>query len=139
MRDIVQRFIKPDMSDKAVIVGSRIALIFLGIFAYLLIGFFPRILSAAYAAYTIYGAGLTPALLAVFFWKRATPNAAVLSILSGMVVTIIWEIINRTTGNLPFNLPAVYPALFCSVVLLVGVSLVDKKPDEELLKPFYGE
>ena len=139
MRDVVQRFIKPDMSDKAVVLGSRVALIILGIGAYFLIGFFPRILSAAYASYTIYGAGLSPALLAVFFWKRATPKAGVVSILSGMVVTIVWEIINRVTGNLPMGLPAVYPALFCSVVLLIVISLLDKKPDKKLLEPFINE
>ncbi len=136
MRDIVQRFIKPDINDKQVVLGSRITLVILGICSYFLIGFFPRVLQAAYAAYTVYGAGLTPALLATFFWKRATAKAGVISILSGMIITIGWEIVSRILGYLPLGLPAVYPALASSVLLLVLVSLFDKKPPESLWKPF---
>jgi Na+/proline symporter len=75
MRDIVQRFIKPDITDKGIVFWSRFVVVILGLCAYSLLSFFPRVLSAAYAAYTVYGAGITPALLATFFWKRATPNA----------------------------------------------------------------
>ena len=113
MRDIVQRFIKPDISDRSIVLGTRVSLVILGICAYGLIGFFPRILQAAYAAYTIYGAGLTPALMATFFWKRATAKAGVVSISAGMFITIGWEIANRIIGHLPWGMPAVYPALVC--------------------------
>jgi SSS family solute:Na+ symporter len=137
MRDIVQRFIKPDISDRSMVLGTRLTLIILGISAFGLIGFFPRVLQAAYAAYTIYGAGLTPAILATFFWKRATPAAGVTSILAGFLVTIGWEIARRFIGDLPFGLPAVYPALLCSVFLLIVVSLFGKKPDKEKWQPFF--
>jgi len=137
MRDIVQRFIKPDISDRSMVLGTRIALVVLGVCAYGLIGFFPRILQAAYAAYTVYGAGLTPALMATFFWKRATPVAAVFSILAGMLVTIGWEIANKLMGHPPLGMPAVYPALVCSVVLLVVISLMGEKPSDEKWLPFF--
>ena len=137
MRDIVQRFIKPDLSDRSIILGTRVSLVILGICAFFLIGFFPRILQAAYAAYTIYGAGLTPALMATFFWKRATPVAGVVSISAGMVVTIGWEIANKIMGHLPLGLPAVYPALACSIVLLIVVSLINEKPSDEKWQPFF--
>jgi len=139
MRDIVQRFIKPGISDKAMVLGTRLTLIILGIFSYLLIGFFPRVLHAAYAAYTIYGAGLTPAIMATFFWKRATPKAGVLSISAGMLVTIGWEIANKVGGQLPLGVPAVYPALISSLVLLILGSLLDTPPDKEKWQPFFEE
>ena len=137
MRDIVQRFFKPDISDRSMVLGTRIALIVLGVCAYGLIGFFPRILQAAYAAYTIYGAGLTPALIATFFWKRATPAAGVVSIVAGMSITIGWEIANKIAGHLPLGMPAVYPALVVSVLSLIIVSLMGEKPSDEKWKPFY--
>lgn len=137
MRDIVQRFIRPDISDRQMVLGSRITLIVLGLCAYGLIGFFPRILNAAYAAYTVYGAGITPALIATFFWKRATPAGGVVSILAGMAVTVGWEVINKLNGHLPLGLPSVYPALACSVCLLVIVSLAGKPPDEKKWRPFF--
>jgi len=139
MRDVVQRFIKPDISDRSMVLGTRITLIILGVSAFGLIGFFPRILQAAYAAYTIYGAGLTPALMATFFWKRATAHAAVASIVSGLTVTVGWEIANKMMGHLPFGIPAVYPALVCSIALLVVISLIEPKPDVEKWKPFFKE
>ncbi len=139
MRDIVQRFIKPDISDKGMVIGSRISLIVLGILAYALIGFYPRILKAAYAAYTIYGAGLTPALMATFFWKRATASAGALSILSGMVVTIFWEITTKIVGHQLFGIPSVYPALFCSLSLLIVVSFLTPKPDKNKWNQFIKE
>ena len=42
-------------------------------------------------AYTIYGAGITPALLAAFFWKRATKAGAVASILTGVASSCAWK------------------------------------------------
>ena len=139
MRDIVQRFIKPKISDKSMVLGTRVTLVILGILSYLLIGFFPRILQAAYAAYTIYGAGLTPALMATFFWKRATPKAGVISISAGMLVTVVWEVINKVGGGLPLGVPAVYPALISSVVLLILVSLIDAPPDKKKWQPFFNQ
>jgi len=137
IRDIYQRFINPDLEDRKMILYSRLFVIILGLTAYSLISFFPRILDAAYAAYTVYGAGITPALVAVFFWKRATVTGGVLSILGGMTTTIIWEVINKAQGHLPLGLPAIYPALICSLVLLIGVSLGGAKPSQEKWREFF--
>jgi len=137
VRDIYQRFINPDLPDKKMILLSRTVVIVLGIISFSLISFFPRILDAAYAAYTVYGAGITPALMAVFFWKRATVSGGVLSILGGLSVTIIWEVLTKIQGHPPLGVPAVYPALLCSLVLLFGVSLLTPKPAEDKWKPFF--
>jgi len=137
IRDVYQRFINPNLGDKRMILYSRLAVIMLGLISYSLISFFPRILDAAYAAYTIYGAGITPALVAVFFWKRATTAGGVLSILGGMTTTVIWEIINKIQGHLPLGLPAIYPALICSLALLIGVSLASSKPSPDKWRLFF--
>ena len=137
VRDIYQRFIDPNLSDKKAIFLSRLIIVFFGFISYSLISFFPRILDAAYAAYTIYGAGITPALIAVFFWKRATVSGGVSSILGGMTVTIVWEIVNKIQGHLPLGVPAVYPALICSLSLLIFVSLFTSKPEPEKWRPFF--
>jgi SSS family solute:Na+ symporter len=137
IRDVYQRFINPSLADKKMILYSRLTVIALGFIAYSLISFFPRILDAAYAAYTVYGAGITPALVAVFFWKRATVSGGVLSILGGTLVTIIWEIVNKIQGHLPFGIPAIYPALIVSLVLLFGMSLLTPKPPPEKWRAFF--
>ena len=137
IRDIYQRFINPSLPDKKMILYSRLVVIILGLISYFLISFFPRILDAAYAAYTVYGAGITPALIAVFFWKRATVSGGVSSILGGLVTTVVWEIINKIQGHLPLDVPAIYPALICSLTLLIGVSLLTPRPSPEKWSPFF--
>jgi SSS family solute:Na+ symporter/sodium/proline symporter len=139
VRDIYQRFINPDLPDKKMLLFSRLVVIVLGFIAYSLISFFPRILDAAYAAYTVYGAGITPALLAVFFWKRATVMGGVLSMLGGMLTTVVWEVLNKILGHPPFGVPAIYPALICSLSLLILVSLFGSKPSPEKWRPFFKE
>ena len=119
------------------ILYSRLVVIILGLISYFLISFFPRVLDAAYAAYTVYGAGITPALIAVFFWKRATVSGGVSSILGGLVTTVVWEIINKIQGHLPLDVPAIYPALICSLTLLIGVSLLTPRPSPEKWSPFF--
>ena len=137
IRDIYQRFINPNLPDKKMIFYSRMTVIVLGLISYSLISFFPRILDAAYAAYTVYGAGITPALIAVFFWKRATVSGGVLSILGGLTTTVVWEIVNKIQGHLPLGVPAIYPALVCSLSLLIGISLLTPKPPEEKWRLFF--
>jgi SSS family solute:Na+ symporter/sodium/proline symporter len=132
MRDIYQRFINPNVSQKKMVLYSRIVVIALGIVAFVQVRFFTTVLGMALYAYTMYGVGITPAVLAAFFWKRATPTGGVCSIASGMVTTIVWELLKK-----PFDVPTVYPALFLSVSSLVIISLLMSKPKEEKWRPFF--
>ena len=132
MRDIYQRFINPNVSQKKMVLYSRIVVIVLGIVAFVQVRFFTTVLGMALYAYTMYGVGITPAVLAAFFWKRATPAAGVCSIASGMVTTIVWELLKK-----PFDVPTVYPALILSVSSLVIISLLMPKPKEEKWRPFF--
>ena len=119
MRDIYQRFVNPEVSQKKFLLYSRLVVLALGLFAYLQVQFFTRILEMAVYAYTMYGVGITPALLAAFFWKRATAAGGTCSIAAGMALTIVWEVLGH-----PLAIPTVYPALVGSLLCLVGVSLL---------------
>lgn len=130
MRDIYQRFINPDLPQKKVLLYSRIFVIVLGIIAFIQIQFFDRILEMALYAYTMYGVALTPAVMAAFFWKRATAAGGVAGIVAGMTATLVWEIFS------PFGWPTVYPALGLSLICLTTVSLMTPRPDEAKWKPF---
>jgi len=132
MRDIYQRFINPNLSQKKAILYSRIIVVALGIFAFAQVSFFEKVLEMAIYAYTIYGVGITPAVMAAFFWKRATAAGGVCSITSGMVVTIIWEILNQ-----PWDIPTIYPALGLSMFCLIFISLLTPKPDKVKWQPFF--
>lgn len=132
MRDVYQRFINPDLPDKKIVLYSRIAVVCLGIFAFVQVRFFDKVLEMAIYAYTMYGVGITPALMGAFFWRRATAAGGVASMAGGMIVTLLWEILKQ-----PFGMNTVYPALTASVILLVVVSLCGKRPDEAKWRPFF--
>ncbi|MBI4878739.1 MAG: sodium:solute symporter family protein [Planctomycetes bacterium] len=136
VRDVYQRFVNPGLSDRRSVLLSRAVVVLLGGAAFLLIRFFRTVLEAAYAAYTVYGAGLTPALMATFFWKRATVAGGVWSIASGMGVTIAWEVSKKAIGHHPWSVPAVYPALAVSLAVLVVVSLAGAPPPREKWERF---
>ena len=145
VRDIYQRFIEPDASPKKMVLLSRIVVVLLGIAAILLSSLDDKFLEIAFYAYTIYGAGITPALLAAFFWKRATTEGGIASILVGTFVTIIWKNMDLGTsvpaalGSPGVEIDAVIPAILLSVLTLVGVSLATDPPAEEKWKPFMNE
>jgi len=109
----------------------------LGVFALLQATQFQSILNAALYAYTVYGAAVTPAVMAVFFWKRANTAGAVSSIVLGTVVTVAWNVAQGLGWK--NDLDAVYPALFASVASLVVVSLVTSRPEESKWRPFFEE
>jgi len=134
MRDVYQRFINPKVSQKKIVLYSRFVVVALGVIAFIQVRFFERVLQMALYAYTMYGVGITPALMGAFFWKRATPAGGVCSLAAGMVITLVWEILGQ-----PFAVATVYPALAGSVLSLIIVSLAGKKPGIEKWQPFFEE
>ncbi len=128
MRDVYQRFINPAVTDRQILIYTRLLVVALGIVGFTVGNFFPTILAMALWAYTMYGAGITPALLAAFIWPRATAAGGIASIAVGMVTTLAWEIIAlaRGTGGHAvylFGIETVYPALAFSIAALIVVSL----------------
>lgn len=137
MRDVYERFVNPAATDKQKLLFSRGLVVLLGVIAYLLIQLFPSVLRAAYTAYTMYGFGVTPAILAAFLWKRVTTAGGVASIVGGMGATIGWVIAGRIVGHDPFGIDVAFPAMIVSITLLVAVSLATAP--EEKWKPFFQE
>ena len=142
-RDVIQRFINPDMGDNAIVWMTRGWILLLGFVAYLLVQQFPVILDAAYTAYVIYGSAITPALIAAFIWKRTTWQGAVASILTGSIVTMVWTFYlskqDFYASWSPFLQEVTYPAVVSSLIALIGISLLTPKPSEALWKPFFND
>lgn len=139
-RDIYQRFIRPDASEKHVVFVQRCCVFGLGVLAWLLLTQFEYILDMAFTAYTMVGAGLTPALLAAFLWKRVTTAGGVASIATGMAVTLLITIINSVLPE-PW-IPSSYivlPAAAASITALIVVSLLTPPDPEEKWAIFYEE
>jgi SSS family solute:Na+ symporter/sodium/proline symporter len=144
-RDIYQRFINPNVSQKGIILFQRAMIVLLSLVALVITTAFVSILDMALYAYTMVGAAVTPALLAAFLWKRVTPAGGVSSIAAGMVTTLLFgalhqsgmESLNLVLFRLPIDYDyIIYPAATASLVCLIVVSLLTPPSPEEKWKPF---
>lgn len=135
MNDIYRKFINPRASDRQILLWTRVMVVVLGMLGFVALRFFSTILAMALWAYTMYGAAVTPALLAAFIWPRATRQGGTASILCGMMMTLAWEIYSQTAGGYPGDVATVYPAFLVSVLALVIVSLTTAAPRSQELAP----
>lgn len=137
VKDVYQRYINPGVTDVELVRYTRFAVVGVGVIGYVAGNFFPTILSMALWAYTMYGAGITPALLGALIWKRATPLGGVSSMIVGMGITLGWEIVGLARASedgLPvylFGWQTAYPALSLSFLTLVIVSLLSRQQVKE--------
>lgn len=151
MRDIYQRFIKPDASQESMVALQKVFIVVLGLVAFLMI-FIPTVmeleisvLKYAYFAYTIYGVAITPALLGALMWRRATKQGGLASIVGGATIAILFDFVipyvapQVMIGGDAWGIPSIYPALIASIGLLVVVSLVTPKPDPSVLAKLFPE
>jgi solute:Na+ symporter, SSS family len=132
IHDVYERFINPHASQRRMMLVSRLIVIFLGLFAVVQATQFTSILKASLYAYTVYGAAVTPSVMAVFFWRRSTSAGAVTSIILGTIITVGWQLLQQYgSPNIQAqigSIDAIYPALLASVTSLVVVSLLTPAP-----------
>ncbi len=141
-RDVYQRFINPNANMKFLVTFQRVMILLLGLLAYLLLTQFETILGMALTAYTMIGAGLTPALLATFLWRRVTRAGGIASIATGMGLTVIITVVNSilvhyTGSQLISEEYIILPAASCSILVLILVSLYTPPDPKEKWARFY--
>ncbi len=145
MRDIYQRFIKKDASQRTMVGLQKVFVVVLGVLAFFLAMRLKSVLEMSYFAYTIYGVSITPALVAALAWKRATKAGGLASIISGTAVCIFLKIMaevlppEKAPEGDPWGIPLIYPSIIVSLLTLIVVSLLTKKPKPEELRKFFPE
>jgi len=133
MRDVYLTRINPRAAEGRIVLLSRLLVLALGLLAYIVsrgfaesTGFFER----ALYAYTIYGAAITPALVAAFFWPGATRAGAIASIVAGTVTALVWKEVDAIGRLLPdgwhTGIDEVLPAITVSILCLVAGSLATR-------------
>ncbi len=149
-RDIYERFINPQASERAKLNLQRAFVVLFGGLGLVLLTQFDSVLAMALYAYSLVGASLTPALLAAFLWKRVTPQGGVACIAGGLGSIVGIAILSRlgvpfsaTIGGTAFDFASsdyiVIPGVIVSVGLLIAVSLLTAPSSEEKWGPFFVE
>ncbi len=124
--DIYVDRIKPDATDKQKFNFTRIVIVVTGIIAYILLQFFPSVLAIQYWSYTIYGAGITPAVIAALCWKKVTKTGGIASMVIGTLVTIVYEALGQ-----PLGIATVLLAVPVAIIVLIVVSLATQKENKK--------
>lgn len=120
MLDIVQKYFKKDMTDQELVRGTRLAIIGVGIFSYVMAVYLPEVLAMQMYSYSIYGAGVTIPLLGAFLWKKVSPSGGLGSVIVGAIAILVWDMFLKR----PMGLNGILIAVPASVIALVVLSLL---------------
>jgi len=132
-KDFYKVLLRKKAGDKELVWVSRLAVIGVAVIAYI-IGLNPKSSVLRLVAYAWGGFGATfgPLVILSLFWKRMTLKGAIGGIIVGGVTVIAWK---QLSGGI-FNLYEIVPGFILSVITIITVSLIDKKPSREITDEF---
>ena len=100
--------------------------------------FFKVVMKMVSFAWAGFGAAFGPLILLALFWRRTNLAGAVAGMVVGAVTCFVWKFVlsGYATAHPVFGLYELAPGFLLSFVATVVVSLVTKKPSQEMLDEF---
>lgn len=135
-KDLYQRVLRPNATDKEVLKMSRITTAISGVIccigAIALVNS-SKVLDIVYSAYSLRGAIFVVVLLGIY-WKRASEKGACWSMVCTGIVAVGWVVVKMMTGTYPIAswLTETYAAVIVAFVATVLFSFIF--PKKELVK-----
>ena len=130
--DIYKPVIRKNASEKEVLWVGRIVVVLVAIVAYFIASSkgsgAQAIMNMVENAWAGFGSAFGPVILLSLFWKRFTYKGAVAGVIGGAVVDVFWLLYMGHTG-----IYEIIPGVIVGFVLCVVVSLLDKKPSDEVV------
>ncbi len=130
-RDIIQRFVVPNASDKTVMRLGLVSSLVIGVLGGIFGWFNQDIMNILLITFTINSAGLFLPTAGAFFWKRSCSAGAFASMVSATIIAIVWYIGGNVSGLAIFQIDALWPSFGVSAVLYFAVCLTHKQTDAE--------
>lgn len=131
--DIINRFSKKQFSEKTLMWIGRIGVIIIAVIAAILAQD-PEtsIMSVVSFAWAGFGSSFGPVVLLALFWKRTTKAGALAGMVTGFVLSIVWnQFFAASTG-----LYEMVPAFAAGLIVCIIVSLAGKEPEQEIQDEF---
>lgn len=136
-RDLYQKIINKNATDKQVLRASRISVVIVVIIGIASALWLPILVPLWVLAQAIVLSGLFMPTMCAWFWKRATTAGAIASTISGAGAAIAWAmyawITTGSPGTIIFGLHACHVGTFISIPVMIIVSLCTKA-DPEMAK-----
>lgn len=134
--NIMQEKMKLKLTQKQSMIAARLTVIIIAILG-VIIARNPDssvfgIVSFAWAGF---GASFGPIVICSLFWKRTTLSGAVSGMATGGIMVFIWKYLIKPLGGI-FGVYELLPAFIVSIAVIVIVSLLSKKPSEEIENEF---
>jgi SSS family solute:Na+ symporter len=125
-RDIVQS-VKPDLSDKAMLIISKLFVWIMAGISFFVIRFQPSIMRYIMLGYTCVSCMIVP-LYGGLLSKKATPASGFWSLTLSIAAVLIWELAGK-----PFGIDSMYVALAIGIIaFLAGFGRKVKSTEEQL-------
>ena len=118
----IYKTLKPETTDEQQLKLSRIATVVISVFALIVALFFTSAYDALMFAWTFYAAAMGLPCLAALYWKKATNPGIIASMLTGVIVSVIWKFAGE-----PFGIGTTIAGVICCGIVLVAVSLATCK------------
>lgn len=131
--DFYKAFLRRGASNKELLLVSRLSVLAVAIIA-LVLSLNPKdtILDLVGHAWAGFGSAFGPLVLLSLLWKRTTRNGGIAGMLVGGLTVLLWAYLDH-----PFqDWYSMIPGFSLSFLTTVLVSLMDKKPTEEVSQEF---
>ena len=132
--DVYKPVFRKNASDREMLWIGRLIVVGICVVAFL-IASSPScggIMALVECAWGAFGAAFGPAIILALYWKRLTYSGAVAGISVGFIVDAVWyAFLSDCTG-----VYEIVPGFFCGLIAAVVVSLLSRKPDDNILAMF---
>ena len=136
--NLVEQSFGVKLSAKKSILLARISVVIISIIAiFLALNPNSSVFEIVSFAWAGFGAAFGPIVLCALFWKRANKYGAIAGMITGGAMVFFWKFVIRTTfAGTILDFYELLPAFILGLVVTVVVSLLTKKPDDELTQKF---
>lgn len=138
--DMYKGVIKKNATEKNALWVGKIAVVVVAVIAFF-IALDPSssIMGLVSDAWAGFGSAFGPVVLLALFWKRSTLAGAVSGMAVGALTVIVWDYIPLVNGQTPGAATGLYSlaiGFFLALLVNVVVSLISKKPSDDIVKEF---
>lgn len=130
--DFYKTFIRKNASQNELVWIGRLMVLLIAVLAiWLASNPESKVLGLVAYAWAGFGAAFGPLIILSLFWKRMTLNGAIVGMIVGAAVVILWKNIFTHTG-----LYEIVPGFILSLISIIIVSLLDKAPAQDITDRF---
>ncbi len=134
--NLFKKLFKKDATDKQVLFISKVTILVVAVIS-IVIAWDENssVFDLVSYAWAGFGAAFGPLVLFSLFWKRTTLKGAIFGMIGGGGLSIVWSLFIKKLGGI-FTVYELLPAFIFASILIVVVSLLDKKPSKEIQDEF---